>query len=320
MRLKDKIFQMFICGTGSNLDYSLKNNLGGVIFFTEDIKTKPQFIDLVNDIKSKSKSPLFLSIDQEGGRVERTTNIHPRYLSPKDAFQGGTTLLTQQTKTIADELISYGLNMNFAPCLDVNSNPNNPIIGDRAFSNIPEEVIAGYKIVAPVYKEKNIIPVVKHFPGHGDADKDSHKELPIIDLSLSDMEKIHIKPFEYAIKNDADIIMIAHLHCTCFDKEELPTSLSKNCLDYLYKKLHFNGITISDDMYMKGLAKYGMNEACILGIKAGLNMFIYRDSSDETISVIENLIKEAEKDIELRELTDISYNKILNLKSKYNLA
>lgn len=319
MKLKDKIFQMFICGTGNNLDYSLKNNLGGVIFFTEDIKTKPQFIDLVNDIKSKSKSPLFLSIDQEGGRVERTTNIHPRYLSPKDAFQGGTKLLTQQTKTIADELVSYGLNMNFAPCLDVNSNPNNPIIGDRAFSNIPEEVIAGYKIVAQIYKEKNIIPVVKHFPGHGDADKDSHKELPLIDLPLSDMEKIHIRPFKYAIENDIDMIMIAHLHCTCFNKDELPTSLSKNCLDYLHKNLNFNGITISDDMYMKGLAKYGMNEACILGIKAGLNMFIYKDSSDETISVIENVIKEAEKDIELRELTDISYNKILNLKSKYNL-
>ena len=319
MKLQDKVFQMFICGTGNHLDYALKNNLGGVIFFTKDIRTKEQFSGLVHAIKNQAKNYPFLSIDQEGGRVERTKNIHPGYLSPKEAYNKGAEFLKTQTKKIADELKGYGLNMNFAPCLDVDSNPNNPIIGDRAFSCSPDDVIKGYDIVAPVYKRAGIIHVIKHFPGHGDADKDSHKELPKINLPMTKMKSIHIKPFEYAISKGADMIMVAHLHCTCFDKTEIPTSLSNNCINYLRKNLKFKGIAISDDMYMKGLDKYGMSEACIMGIEAGLNMFIYKDSSSKTLYTIEDVIRKAEKDSLFKEKINESYNKIAMLKQKYNL-
>ena len=317
--LREKVFQMFIVGTGKNLDYALENGVGGVIFFTPDIQSKAQFTCLINDIIKKDNIYPFLSIDQEGGRVERTENIHPRYLSPKYAYENGSVFLDNQTETIAKELHEYGINMNFAPCLDVNSNPNNPIIGERAFSDNPDDVCKGYDIVSTIYKKHSIIPVIKHFPGHGDADKDSHKELPQIELSMSEMEKVHIKPFKYAIDKGADIVMVAHLHCISFDKDEIPTSLSKNCINYLRNNLKFCGVTISDDMYMKGLAKYSMTDACIAGIRAGLNMFIYRDASDSTLGVIENVIKAAEKDSEPNVLIDISYNKILELKEKYSL-
>lgn len=317
--LKEKVFQMFIAGTGEHLDYALENGLGGVIFFTHDIKTKEQFCDLVSDIKSKAIIQPFLSIDQEGGRVERTENLHTRYLSPKYAYEKGAEFLRDQTELIANELLSYGLNMNFAPCLDVNSNSNNPIIGERAFSSVSNEVCNGYDIVFPVYKNKDIIPVIKHFPGHGDADKDSHKELPQIKLTMEEMENIHILPFKHAINNGADAIMIAHLHCMCFDIDVIPTSLSKNCINYLKNVLNYKGLIISDDMYMNGVMKYGMTEACILGIKAGLNTFIYRNTSDETLKVIEDVLRRAEKDIELREKIEYSYNKNLEIKDKYNI-
>ena len=209
--------------------------------------------------------------------------------------------------------------MNFAPCLDVNSNPNNPIIGERAFSSVSDEVCKGYDIVSPIYKNNGIISVVKHFPGHGDADKDSHKELPQIRLTMEEMENIHISPFKHAINNGADAIMVAHLHCSCFDKEVLPTSLSKNCIDYLKNVLNYKGLIVSDDMYMKGVMKYGMTEACVLGIKAGLNTFIYRDTSDDTLKVIEDILRHAEKDVELREKIEYSYNKNLEIKDKYNI-
>lgn len=314
----EKVYQMFILGTG-NLENPLKKGLGGVIFFTKDISSKEQFITLISKIKSSAKIPLFLSIDQEGGRVERTEKIHERYLSPKFAYLKGEKFLKEQTQCIADELKSYGINMNFAPCLDVNSNPNNPIIGERAFSDNVDDVCRGYDIVADIYRKNNIVPVIKHFPGHGDASKDSHKELPLIDLSMTDMENVHIKPFRHAIRNSAEAIMVAHLHCTCFDKEELPTSLSLNCINYLRNNLNYNGLIVSDDMIMNGVMKYGMNDACLMGIKAGINMFIYRNSDEDTLNVIEHIIKCAEKDINLREKIEFSNDKIMHLKSTYNL-
>ena len=317
MILKQKLYQMFILGLdGGRYEKALTEGLGGIIFFTNDIKSADGLKNLCKKIKSAALIPPFLSIDQEGGRVERTENIHggKKYLSAKYAFEKGLDFLKQQTEEIAKELKSYGINLNFAPCIDVNTNPNNPIIGERAFSNNTDDVIKAGKIVSETYRKNGIIPCVKHFPGHGDADSDSHLTLPEIKLSLEEMAKTHIKPFAAAAKDGIEMIMAAHLHCTCFDKEILPASLSKNALSYLRNTLAYNGVVISDDMVMKGVAKFGMLEAYEKGIKAGLNMFICRNSNPETISVIEELARKSETDIELKENIEQSYEKIINLK------
>lgn len=159
--------------------------------------------------------------------------------------------------------------MNFAPCIDTNTNPKNPIIGERAFSSNPDEVIAGESVVSKVYRQKGILPCVKHFPGHGDANADSHLSLPKIDLSLPDMEQTHIKPFKAAIDNGIEMIMVAHLHCTCFEKEPIPTSLSKNAISYLRNTLNFDGVAISDDMVMKGVADLEMLKLAKWGYAQG---------------------------------------------------
>lgn len=312
---------MFILGTdGDGYKKALSNGLGGMIFFTKDIQTPNQFKTLINDIKSISKITPFLSIDQEGGRVERTENIHngKKYLSAKFAFEKGEDFLKKQTENIANELKSYGINLNFAPCIDVNTNPNNPIIGERAFSNTPDDVIRAEKIVSQTYRENGIIPCAKHFPGHGDANTDSHLTLPEINLTLQEMEKTHIKPFKACAKN-IEMVMVAHLHCTCFEKDVIPTSLSKKTISYLREKLGFEGVTISDDMIMKGVAKFGDVEACEMGIRAGLNMFIYRNSTPQTINIIETIAKKAETDDELRQNIEESYEKITHLKSTKNM-
>lgn len=312
---------MFILGTdGDGYKKALSNGLGGMIFFTKDIQTPNQFKTLINDIKSISKITPFLSIDQEGGRVERTENIHngKKYLSAKFAFEKGEDFLKKQTENIANELKSYGINLNFAPCIDVNTNPNNPIIGERAFSNTPDDVIRAEKIVSQTYRENGIIPCAKHFPGHGDANTDSHLTLPEINLTLQEMEKTHIKPFKACAKN-IEMVMVAHLHCTCFEKDVIPTSLSKKAISYLREKLGFEGVTISDDMIMKGVAKFGNVEACEMGIRVGLNMFIYRNSTPQTINIIETIAKKAETDDELRQNIEKSYEKITHLKSTKNM-
>lgn len=321
--LRTKLYQMFILGLeGGGYTDALKGGLGGVIFFTKDILSAEQFKTLIAKINADALICPFLSIDQEGGRVERTENIHggKKYLSAKFAFQKGDKYLSQQTKAIAQELKSYGINLNFAPCIDVNTNPKNPIIGERSFSDNPEDVIKASKIVSDIYKSSGIIPCVKHYPGHGDADKDSHKTLPEISLSLEKMEQVHIFPFKAAVNDGADMVMAAHLHCTCFEKEQVPVSLSKNALSYLRNTLNYDGVIISDDMEMEGVKGFGETEACIMGIKAGLNMFIYRFSDEKTINIIENVYNFAKKDEVLASCIETSYNKIIELKKKYNLV
>lgn len=316
--MKKMIYQMFILGT-DNLEQSLKSGLGGVIFFTKDIQSEEQVKNLINDIKLKSIIYPFLSIDQEGGRVERTEKLFPKRLSAKYAYEKGDIFLTKQSGEISKQLKELGFNLNFAPCVDVNTNILNPIIGERAFSNNPDDVIKGAEIFIKQSVKNGIIPCIKHFPGHGDSDKDSHLTLPQINLSREEVENVHIKPFKYFINAGVEMIMIAHLHCTCFDSKTIPASLSKNVIKYLRQNLGYDGVLISDDMIMKGLEQYGNLEAVLKGIAAGLNMFIFRDSKDETLDMIEKLVKIVEKDFSLQNKVFESYKKIISLKQKYGL-
>ena len=314
-----------------NLIKALQNGLGGVIFFTQNIKTPEQFKKLIEDIKKEAKIFPFLSIDQEGGRVERTENIFgsKSHLSAKFAAEKGEDFLKIQTEQISHLLKDFGINLNFAPVLDVNTNPNNPIIGERAFSNDMEEVIKCGKIVVQTYLENGIIPCTKHFPGHGDASVDSHIALPEIDLSLDEMEKTHIKPFKEV---PSPMIMVAHLHCKAFDKEVIPSSLSKNVIGYLRNNLNYDGLIITDDMAMEGAKskkqKAKSNEKnsfhishftfhALQAIKAGVNLLLYRNSYDETIQIIQDLVQIAQKDEELYNNINLSFDKISALKNHF---
>jgi len=312
------IWQKFILGC-ENLDEALKKGLGGVIFFTKDIESESQIKNKIQEIKNQALIPPFLSLDQEGGRVERTERIYPKRLSAKFAYEKGKNFLYNQSKEISKELENLGFNLNFAPCVDVNTNPKNPIIGERSFSNNPEDVIQGAEIFIKASRENKIIPCIKHFPGHGDADKDSHLTLPKIDLDIDSMERIHIKPFKHLIQKNIEMIMVAHLHCTCFDSEIIPTSLSKNTIKYLRENLNYNGVIISDDMVMQGVEKYRKLEACIKGIEAGLDMFIYRDSKEETLEMIDKLTKVVVKSDFLKNQVLDSSKRISELKQKYRL-
>lgn len=325
INLRNKIYQMFILGldsgelsTNKNFQKALKDGLGGVIFFTQNIKNANQIKELIKSIKAQCEVAPFLSIDQEGGRVERTENLHngKKYLSAKFAAEKCEEFLKTQTEQIATELKEYGFNLNFSPCLDVNTNPNNPIIGERAFSNDTNNVARYGKIVTKTYIENGIMPCAKHFPGHGDAAVDSHISLPKIDLSLEEMEKFHIKPFKELI--DVPMIMVAHMHCTAFDNEEIASSLSENVVSkYLIEKLGYKGLIITDDMVMGGVLTVDGTAACEMAIKAGVNILLYRGSDDDTIRIIENLAKRAETDEDLRENIETSYNKIIEAKKTF---
>ena len=317
--MRESIFQMFITGTGEYLNELLSIGLGGVILFSKDISSEEILRKTVENIKSEAKVSPFISVDQEGGRVERTEAIRPKRLSAKFAYERGTDFLKAQSEEISKELSDWGFNLNFAPCIDVNTNPDNPIIGERAFSDNPDDVIKGAGIYTDAMRKNGIIPCVKHYPGHGDADRDSHLTLPCIDLPLKDMENTHIKPFNWAVKNNIEMIMAAHLHCTCFDREIIPSSLSRNAIGYLRNTLNYDGVVISDDMVMKGVQDYGSIEACIMGIRAGLDMFIFRNADKETFETISKLAEIISGDVELTNSVKKSNERILKLKQKAGL-
>lgn len=328
LTLKQKIAQMFITGfSGDNYKDNkyfielLKTGLGGVIFFTHNIKSKEQIKNLTQELNNEAKFPLFLSIDQEGGRVERTENIHKgkKYLSSEFAFKKGIDFLKNQTECIAKELKSYGINMNFAPVLDVNTNINNPIIGERAFSSNVKDVIEASRTVIKTYEENNIITVGKHFPGHGDASSDSHKTLPVINLDYETLYLNHIKPFESAIKLNIPAIMAAHVIYPCLDTVN-PASLSKKIIsDLLTEKLNYKGVIITDDMEMNAVKGLTRLEACIKAINAGISMFIFRDTTKDIFDLTEEL-ETAVKQGEISEKhIDYAVSKIFDLKYRYGI-
>lgn len=329
LTLKQKISQMFITGfVGTSFRFSkhftelVKNGLGGVIFFSYNIESEKQIKKLILDISQTASIPMFYSIDQEGGRVERTEKIHngKKYLSANSAYRMGLSYLQNQTKEIALELKSYGFNMNFAPVLDVNTNQNNPIIGERAFSSNTDEVIAASNVVIKEYEKYGIITVGKHFPGHGAASADSHKTLPVIDLSKEDLKEQHIKPFAEAIKIGIPAIMAAHVLYPNLEETQTPASISKKIInDLLINELGFNGVIITDDMEMNGIKGFTRLEACIKAINAGVNMFIFRDTTKD----IYNLINELEKAVNDGFIKEIDINnsieKIFKLKRQYGI-
>ena len=328
--LKESINQLFILGYEgddfrANNDFVnlLQNGLGGVIFFTQNIIGEKQFKNQVNLIKSVSKIMPFLSIDEEGGRVERFENLNKnypdgkKYLSAKYIAQKGKLALKEQTQNIADDLKNFGLNMNFAPVLDVNSNPDNPIIGERSYSDNPKEVAKYALITDEIYKKNKIITVGKHFPGHGDTKKDSHLEMPVVDMPFKEFEKTHIYPFKKAVEKNIPAIMAAHVHYKCFDEEKIPASISKNVLNYLRKNLNYQGVIISDDMEMGGIKGFSKTETVITMLKNGVNCFIYRNCTQEIVNLIKNIYVAAQEDKDLEYSIYNSCDKILNLKKRF---
>ncbi|MBQ4123388.1 glycoside hydrolase family 3 protein [bacterium] len=329
LTLRQKILQLFITGfngenhrTNKYFVQMLEEGLGGAIFFTHNIKSELQTKKLTEEIIKDSLIPPFLSIDQEGGMVERTEKIYggKKYLSAKSAYEMGLSFLQNQTKEIALELKKLGMNMNFSPVLDVNTNPNNPIIGERAFSSDVDEVINASKFAIKEYDKYGIIAVGKHFPGHGASDKDSHKTLPIINIEAKDLREHHIKPFEKAIEQNIPAIMVAHVLYPTLTDENVPASVSKKIItDLLINQLNFNGVIITDDMQMNGIKGFSRIDACIKALNAGITMFIFRDTTKDIYNLINEIELAIQNNLIDETIIDNAVQKNIDLKYRYGI-
>lgn len=331
MSIEEKIGQMVIAGLeGYSLDVNSRKMIeehlvGGIIIFGKNVESSDQLLALINSIKeanSKNRIPIFISVDEEGGSVSRMPKeIKKLPTSGKIGQLNDKELSYNIGSILGEELKMFGFNMDFAPVLDINSNPKNPVIGDRAFG-------ADFKIVSDLgvqtmkgIQSEGVISVVKHFPGHGDTSVDSHIGLPTIDHDLERLKDFELMPFKEAIENDADAVMVAHILLTNIDPK-YPSSLSKTIItDLLRKDLGFEGVVVSDDMTMGAIVEnYEIGDAAIKAINAGSDIILVAHGFENSLTVI-NSIKEAlTKGTLSEERLNESIYRILKLKEKYSLT
>lgn len=329
MTLDEKIGQMIVAGVeGTSLsdeDRALlrDHGVGGVILYADNIDSAAQTKSFVNEIKvanPEKELPLFISVDQEGGRVARLKGVAKVPTAAAIGKENDAAYARSIGELLGDQLLSQGFNLDYAPVLDVNSNPDNPVIGDRSFGNSAALVSKLGIAVMQGLESKNIIPVVKHFPGHGDTSVDSHIALPVVNKSLDELNKLELIPFKKAIADGADVVMIAHILLPKLDSE-YPSSLSKAVItDLLRSRLGFEGVVMTDDMTMGAIAEnYGLGEASVHSVQAGSDILLVAHGADNAIAAIE-AVKQAVADGKIsKQRIDESTARIIALKQKYLL-
>ena len=324
MSLEEKIGQMLIVSFDNlETDEELLGRFkevkpGGFILFSDNFESYSQTKKLIDDINSTSDIPMFVSIDQEGGRVQRLKELDDQTVSVIPAmYELGLTndinLAYEVGRVMGEELRVFNINMDFAPVLDIYSNSENTVIGDRSFGNNPDLVTNMALSFSKGLESTDIIPVYKHFPGHGDTYEDSHQELAIIDKTKEELYELELIPFIEAINNGANVIMVGHLALPNITGNYIPASLSKEIInDLLREELGFKGIVVTDALNMKALTnEYSKEEIYILAIKAGVNILLMPDFDKTTIDIISKAVLTG---VISEELINESVEKILTLK------
>lgn len=330
MSIDEKLGQMIFAGiSGKEIDEGAERlieeyKVGGIIVNGKNIATPKQTVAYINALKSLNnlnKIPLFFGIDQEGGRIAKLPGDLMPMPTNLEIGQKNNPSLSFEIGSLLGKLVkAYGFNINFAPVLDVNSNPDNPVIGDRSFGDNPNLVSELGIETMKGLKSESVIPTIKHFPGHGDTSVDSHVELPTVQKSLAELEKLELIPFREAIVAGADIVMVAHILLPKVDPD-YPSSMSKNIItDLLRDKLEFNGVVITDDMTMEAIAgNFDLGRAAVTSVQAGSDIIMVAHGNDNMIKVI-SALKEAVENGEIEEeRINESVTRILQLKANYDL-
>ncbi|NQZ02004.1 MAG: beta-N-acetylhexosaminidase [Bdellovibrionales bacterium] len=289
----EHIGQLFIIGIqGTELskeeaDFMVNNDISGVCLFGRNVDNPKQIHKLCSDIhalshRTASKAPMIISIDMEGGRVHRLKAPFTQW--PALAKLGeldSTSVAFKFASMMAAELLAVGINLDFAPCMDVLTNPDNPVIGDRSISADPEKVTKISSALVRGYIKGGVIPCGKHFPGHGNTLVDSHEELPKESTSLEKLNDCELQPFKKAFRARLDMVMTGHILFENVDADN-PVTLSEKFLKQILRDdLRYRGIVISDDLDMKALRNHHEVEHIpVAAMKAGCDMLLYCNEFD----------------------------------------
>ena len=325
--LREQAGQLLIAGySGTSLPDHVAaalagGTIGGTIIFSRNIESPEQVADLnTASYAAAGDRPLpFLSIDQEGGRVQRLKE--PLTRVPPMAAVGATgdaDLAAKVGELLGTELEALGFNLDYAPCIDIFTNPENTVIGDRAFGTDPETVARMGGALSAGLTLSGIIPCAKHFPGHGDTLLDSHYELPRIEHDIERLRTVEIAPFARLIKARVPMIMTAHIMIPAIDTTH-PVTLSKQGIGVLLRQnLRYGGVVITDDLEMKAVAdRYSIEEMVTLGLRAGIDIFLICHTREKWEEAHEVLVKLGEANEHDRELIALAAGRVAALKKNF---
>ncbi len=332
MPLQQKIGQILMISipdkkiTNDSISIITKYMPGGIILFGYNLGNTEEMKNFILDMQKTAferyKIPMFISIDQEGGRVKRIrTGVTQFPGNMAFGIVNDKEITYEAARIIGIELRKTGINMNLAPVLDINNNPENPVINTRSFGSDQETVSRLGTAYIKGLQKSRCIAVGKHFPGHGDTDQDSHLTLPVIRYDIERLRRIELSPFAQAIDNGLEAVMTAHISFPDILKDDSSATISKKFLtDILREDLHFKGITITDDMEMNAISKVtDLGEAAVKSIVAGTDIILI-STHGNSIDIIAKSIEKAVVDdrITLARI-DESVKRIVELKLRYGI-
>ena len=287
-------------------EISREFDLGGVIYFARNVAEPRQVKELSREVaslarpsgaSSSSDWPFWISVDQEGGRVARLKRPFTEWPPMQTLGRSGGTALTKQFATaLGDELLAVGINLDYTPVLDIHTNPKNPVIGDRAFSDQADAVAEHGAVMIETLQAAGVAACGKHFPGHGDTSTDSHVELPLVEHPPDRLDAIEMVPFRAAVAANVAFIMTAHVLVPSLDAER-PATLSPVVVDgWLKEKLGYKGIVLSDDLGMKAIsASLGLGEAMVQSLLAGCDAaLLCNEPAEAQVGALEAVIHAVE--------------------------
>ena len=324
LSMDERIGQLYIVALYTNKDQNHisgvrklveQERIGGIILMQDDAE---QEIVLVNEFQKKSRVPMLFGMDAEWGLYQRIKTAHKfPWAMTLGAIQDNN-LVYEMASKIAEDAKKMGIYWNFAPVVDVNTNPKNPIIGNRSFGSDVQNVIAKSLAYAQGLQDNGVLAAIKHFPGHGDTDVDSHLDLPVVKHSLERLNKIELAPFKALMDKKIGGAMIAHLYVPQLEKgKNIPASISYDIVTNLLKnKFRYEGLVITDALNMNAVAKkYPAGELDLRAFKAGNDVLLF----SQDVPTGKKLIKEAIQKGEISEKRlEESVKKIL--KTKYLLG
>ncbi|HEU5140112.1 MAG TPA: beta-N-acetylhexosaminidase [Bacillales bacterium] len=332
LTLEEKIGQMVMCGFQGKVPSEgirrmiHEQRIGGVIYFSRNVESPKQVHQLSYELQEYAREnngiPLFIGIDQEGGMVARITDGIT--LMPGNMALGavGDVQDVQRASEISGiELRALGINMNFAPSVDINNNPNNPVIGVRSFGDDPIQVSELGIAAVRGYQKADISAAVKHFPGHGDTADDSHFALPQIPHGRERVREVELVPFKKAIDHGVDMVMTAHIVFPAFDESGNPGTLSSNVVRGLLRnELGYKGVVITDCLEMDAVSEtFGTEKAAVMAIEAGADIALVSHREDRQIGAIREIMNAVKNGRISEKRIDESVGRILELKKRRNL-
>lgn len=328
--LEEKIGQLFICGFHSlEADEQILTlvkdyHVGGTVYFRRNIESVPQLAALSSALQRLPRNhadvPLFIAIDQEGGMVARLDHEGMSRIPGNMSLGAADDLsLTEATARLAaKEMLALGINFNFAPCIDVNNNPANPVIGVRSFGENPLKVAEHGVAAITGYQQQGVIATAKHFPGHGDTAVDSHRGLASVPHDKERLNAVELLPFRHAITAGVDAIMTAHVIFPAFEPDGIPATLSRKVLtDLLRTELGYQGVIVTDCLEMHAISKEsGIAEGAVQSIEAGADLVLVSHTLRDQIAAIK-AVKTAVKEGRItEERINQSVERVLRLKEQ----